>query len=124
MHAHSRIIRTRRDVQHTRQAQRERLWPRPLQLLLLQPPHAERARVHNVVAAAPDVGRNFSARERSPISVLRPIPLPARDMVRVVVRGGGGSWSWIHMTVNPRIKALLCLFGLSISHSNEAQEWD
>ena len=84
--------------------------------LLLQPPHAKRARERNVAAAAHGVGRHFSARERVPISAVRPIMLPAREMVpdqgsqlRSSSWLGGGA-RWLH------------LFGLFLAHLNAGRE--
>jgi hypothetical protein len=86
--------------------------------LLLQPPHAKRARERNAAAAAHGVGRHFSARERVPVSTVRPIMLPAREMVpdqgsqsRSSSWLGGGA-RWLHF------------YGLFLAHLNEGREGD
>ena len=84
--------------------------------LLLQPPHAKRARERNVAAAAHGTGRHFSARERVPVSVVRPIMLPAREMVTDQGSQSRSS-SWLGGDAR-----WLYLFGLFLAHLNEERE--
>lgn len=113
-HARTCTAITRRcSVQRARQAQGEQLRGRPLLQLLTQPPNAKRARVSNIVAAAPNACLRFIARKKTPIIASWPILPPAREMVSVVgkVRLGscclGGSAGGLRIS------------GLLRSHSSE-----